>query len=307
MIFAVRCRFPGSRRWRGLRGCSLKRFTETNKWRDPWYRKLSGPAKLLWQYLLDNCDNAGVIELDIEAATFFIGEPINEQHVRELESRLKPIQNGKLLIPKFVRFQFGELKPTSVIHRSIITLLRSHAVPIAEVSNAVNGMPMGSQSHQEKDKVQEQEKEKEPGSELKLGEPDYELVGTLLEELGFTIYNRAEGEKPSHIEEEAALAVIKRPNWKSEKEQIMAFGRICRPEDRRFEMPKTLFRLLENWSESLDKARNYKPHETRKPNPRNVGIARGPTDYGEVAKRKLERQALEAKNRVASEAQGTRA
>lgn len=43
----------------------------------------------------------------------------------------------------------------------------------------------------------------------------------------------------------------------------------------------------------------------RRHNPRNDGIAIGPTDYGEAAKRKLERQALEARNREASEAQGT--
>ena len=40
-------------------------------------------------------------------------------------------------------------------------------------------------------------------------------------------------------------------------------------------------------------------------NPRNDGIAQGPTDYGQAAKRKLERQALEAAHRLASEAQGT--
>ena len=56
-----------------------------------------------------------------------------------------------------------------------------------------------------------------------------------------------------------------------------------------------------------DDPNTWKRNETAlKPNPRNAGIAKPATggDYGEAAKRKLERQALEAKNRLASEAQG---
>lgn len=44
---------------------------------------------------------------------------------------------------------------------------------------------------------------------------------------------------------------------------------------------------------------------SQKPNPRNVGIAKGPTDYAEAAKRKLERQALEADNGQPPDTKGT--
>ena len=53
-----------------------KRFTDCDKWRDPWFRRLSVQAKLVWLWLLDNCDNAGVIDVDIELAAFQIGEEI---------------------------------------------------------------------------------------------------------------------------------------------------------------------------------------------------------------------------------------
>lgn len=43
-----------------------KRFTETEKWRDPWFRKLSPLQKCLFAYLCDNCNNAGFIEIDID-------------------------------------------------------------------------------------------------------------------------------------------------------------------------------------------------------------------------------------------------
>jgi hypothetical protein len=41
---------------------SLKRFTETTKWADPWFRKLPLRLKSLWHWLCDTCDMAGVLE-----------------------------------------------------------------------------------------------------------------------------------------------------------------------------------------------------------------------------------------------------
>jgi len=54
----------------------MKRFTETEKWRDPWFRKLSAGAKLAFLYIIDNCDNAGVWTADKELADFSIGMEI---------------------------------------------------------------------------------------------------------------------------------------------------------------------------------------------------------------------------------------
>jgi len=130
-------------------------------------------------------------------------------------------------------------------------------------------------------------------------------VAKLLSSLGVQIYNQPENHWPGESAQRAAVMVIKRPAWQDEVQIILAFNRVIKPEDRRFQLPFDLTRLLENWPETLDKARNYKPHEKhRKHNSRNDGVAIGPTDYGEAAKRKLERQALEARNREAHEAQG---
>ena len=106
----------------------MKRFTETNKWRDPWYRKLSGRAKNLWSWLCDNCDNSGVIDVDIEAATFDIREPIDENHLRELSERLQRLPNGKYWIVKFVPFQYGNLSRNCTPHVRVLDLLLSHGI-----------------------------------------------------------------------------------------------------------------------------------------------------------------------------------
>jgi len=52
-----------------------KRFTDSEKWKDPWFRKLSTTGKLLFLYLCDQCDIAGFWEIDLDRAAFDIGYP----------------------------------------------------------------------------------------------------------------------------------------------------------------------------------------------------------------------------------------
>jgi hypothetical protein len=105
-----------------------KRFTETDKWRDPWFRNLSSQAKQLWLYLLDNCDKVGLIQIDLRLASTDCGQHINETHLAELSSRLEDCGNGKHLIPKFIHFQYGTLSESCKPHRSVIELVRLHGL-----------------------------------------------------------------------------------------------------------------------------------------------------------------------------------
>jgi hypothetical protein len=56
-----------------LRRIGVKRFTETNKWRDPWFQSLPVNSKVLFLYLVDNCNNAGFIEENPRQFCFEIG------------------------------------------------------------------------------------------------------------------------------------------------------------------------------------------------------------------------------------------
>jgi hypothetical protein len=53
-----------------------KRFTDSEKWNRPWFRKLPTKYKLLWLYILDHCDMSGVWYVDFELASMMIGEPV---------------------------------------------------------------------------------------------------------------------------------------------------------------------------------------------------------------------------------------
>jgi len=115
----------------------LKRFTETNKWRMPWFRRLSPAAKLFYQYSEDNCDNAGVIDPDFELATFQIGQPIKEDVIAEFGDRMQRLPNGKFWLTEFIREQFGEMTGTTNLQKSAIKLIIFHGLkyPIPSSEN----------------------------------------------------------------------------------------------------------------------------------------------------------------------------
>lgn len=105
----------------------MKRFTETTKWDDPWFIDLSSEAKVFWQYLLDKCDNAGVIDLSERQAEFLLnGKKSIKELFKEVESRLETLDDGKIYISSFVEFQFGELSESSNLHKNVILLLKKH-------------------------------------------------------------------------------------------------------------------------------------------------------------------------------------
>ena len=77
-----------------------KRFTATEKWDDPWFRKLNLLAKAFWYYVCDKCDNAGVWKIDFEHASFYMGETITNEVIpllNENKERARLSKNGQPL------------------------------------------------------------------------------------------------------------------------------------------------------------------------------------------------------------------
>lgn len=103
----------------------MKRFTDTNKWRDPWFRGLSGPAKMLWFYLCDNCDAVGVIEIDYKFVSADTNLNITDRHLMELGDRIQVLGAGKAFLRKFIHFQYGELTPTCPPHKKLLQTIET--------------------------------------------------------------------------------------------------------------------------------------------------------------------------------------
>ena len=129
----------------------MKRFTETEKWRDPWFRKLSAGAKLAFLYIIDNCDNAGVWTADKELADFSIGMEIPWMKVLEaFGERVSVLPSGDWLIVRFVEFQFGKLSKDCKPHLQVIRLIENHRVS--------KGYPKGFGTLEDKEEDKEKDK-----------------------------------------------------------------------------------------------------------------------------------------------------
>jgi len=132
-----------------------KRFTDTDKWKKKWFRELPIIIKCFWFYLLDNCDNSGVWEVDYELAGYQLGINIDKGEVDALlGSRIVYFNNDKMLIRDFVDYQYGDLRENCKPHQHIIKLQKKH-----------KGYPKGiqrvSNTLKDKDKDKDKDKEKE--------------------------------------------------------------------------------------------------------------------------------------------------
>jgi hypothetical protein len=146
-----------------------KRFTDCDKWRDPWFRRLSVQAKLVWLWLLDNCDNAGVIDVDIELAAFQIGEEIKRDALNnELKDKVEKLPNGKVWIPNFIHFQYsvgGKKLFSSVCkpHQVVLESLEKNGL----IDRVRDTLPKGYGKGPRKEKDKDKDKDPPAGAEKK--------------------------------------------------------------------------------------------------------------------------------------------
>lgn len=138
-----------------------KRFTDSNKWEDPWFRKLPIEYRLLWIFILDRCDVAGVWKVDLELAGHLICGKFDSYDRQKcldiLNGRVHVLGNGdgeRWFIVGFIKFQYGNLISSSRPHMSVIKLLKEHGL-LDRVSDRVF------HTLKDKDKDKEQEKDKD--------------------------------------------------------------------------------------------------------------------------------------------------
>jgi len=110
------------------------RYTDTEKWEDPWYRNLKPYQKCFWEFLLCKCNHAGIWKPDFAAATFFVGQNLIEKDcISFLDGRITVLSSGRWYINKYVCFQqkinsLDELNPNNKCHLSIIKILEKEGL-----------------------------------------------------------------------------------------------------------------------------------------------------------------------------------
>jgi hypothetical protein len=127
-----------------------KRFTDTDKWKKSFIRGLEARYKLLWLYILDDCDIAGVWQVDFEVASIKIGEEIDEKEALELfDGRVRSFDHGKKwFIMDYILFQYSELSTKNKMHQAVIKILKANNIdfPLESESGKTEEGPLSGAS-----------------------------------------------------------------------------------------------------------------------------------------------------------------
>lgn len=112
------------------------RFTETEKWSDPWFQSLPHGSKLLFIYLCDRCNAAGFYEENVREACFHLGieEAQYKGALKGLERGIKGA-SGWLWVKNFLRHQKNvDLNPENPAHRGVIRVLKEQVERFSGIS-----------------------------------------------------------------------------------------------------------------------------------------------------------------------------
>jgi len=105
-----------------------KRLSDTDKWKKPFFRGLPSEYKMLWLYLLDDCDHAGIWHVDTEVAEIRLGIKLSLQKAQGFfKEKIVVFDNGtKWFIPDFIQFQYGDFNETNKMYKSILPVLKRY-------------------------------------------------------------------------------------------------------------------------------------------------------------------------------------
>jgi len=109
---------------------SKKRLFEIRIWDQEFFVELSPEEKLLYFFMISNCDNVGVYAHSPKLAKFHCGTDIEIQSLIEKvnkdEVRIETLSNKKLWIKDIVRICWGTIAARNNLGRSCYKLLIEH-------------------------------------------------------------------------------------------------------------------------------------------------------------------------------------
>jgi len=155
-----------------------KRFTDSEKWQDAWFTELTIDQKIIWIYLLDHCDNAGLWKINMKNLNYFCSTNITvEEFFIIFSKRITKVGEDICYINKYCNFQYGPnfLKSDNKAVKSAINRLIEVGIVNSQMGiytlSIPYGYPIDTPKEKEKEKEKEEEKEK-----VKLKEEEKEKV-----------------------------------------------------------------------------------------------------------------------------------
>lgn len=107
-----------------------KRFIDTDLFRKPFVKSLEIHHKLLWLYLLTECNHAGIWQVELDVASQRLGVQFDEATVlAAFGGRIQPFDGGtKWFMRDFLEYQYGELNSAVRAHKSAMNLLDKYSL-----------------------------------------------------------------------------------------------------------------------------------------------------------------------------------
>jgi hypothetical protein len=194
----------------------MKRFTATEKWDKEWFMDLSVKHKVLWQFLCDSCDAAGVWEPNWRLASVQIGEKVKTDDLKVFGERVEVLPDGKVLMRGFVSFQYGQLSRDCRPHQNILRIIERRGIQALveghpDYINRVAGTPadltpkgIHTLKEEEEEKEEEQDKELETEQETRARD---EAAARVTEDEIYDAYPLKVGKPNALLKIRAALRV----------------------------------------------------------------------------------------------------
>jgi hypothetical protein len=132
-------------------------------------------------YILDQCDHAGIWEVDFELAAYFCGKLYDYEIKNTFSKQFIEFDNGKRwFIKDFIEFQYGILNPKVNAHKSaIMRLNKFNLLKYMDYRDSFDELFMNSSSMvKNKNKDKDQVKVKEKSKETQLEKIDIEALIT---------------------------------------------------------------------------------------------------------------------------------
>jgi hypothetical protein len=112
-----------------------KRYRDNQIWEEDWFIILPPVYKLLWEWMNDKCDHAGIWKPNLATFEKFNGEvdliKALDFFNDEEKTRVIKLKNGKFFITGFFVFQYGEdLNLNNKVHFSINEIYKLQGVSI---------------------------------------------------------------------------------------------------------------------------------------------------------------------------------
>jgi hypothetical protein len=100
-----------------------KRFTDSDKYKDPWFRKLTPTSKMLFLFMCDDCNHAGIWKENLDTFNFIYKATASISDIDAMGDKISKINNDTYLIHSFIKFQYGKLNPGNKAHLGVIRAL----------------------------------------------------------------------------------------------------------------------------------------------------------------------------------------